>query len=48
VGITVQVPDIVISGADYDDGLAQELGKLDPHVISTWTARNKTPIRILL
>jgi hypothetical protein len=48
VGITVRVPDIAISGADYEDGLAQGLGKLDPHVISTWTARNKIPIRILL
>jgi hypothetical protein len=47
VGITIQVPIIGILGADYGGGLAQCLDKLDPHVISTWTTRKKTPIRIL-
>ena len=48
VGITLRVPDIAIPGADYEDGPAQGLDKLDPHVISTWTTRKKTPIRVLL
>ena len=48
VDITIRVPDIAIPGEDYEDGPAQGLDKLDPHVISTWTTRKKTPIRILL
>jgi hypothetical protein len=48
VGIILRIPDIAISGADYEDGPAQGFDKLDPHVISTWTARKKTRSRLEL
>jgi hypothetical protein len=35
VSITLRVPDIAIPGAEYQDGLAQRVEKLDSHVIST-------------
>jgi hypothetical protein len=44
VGITLRVPYIAITGANYEDGPAQGLDKLDPHVISTWTTKKKNPI----
>jgi hypothetical protein len=45
LGITLRAPDIAITGADYEDGLAQGLDKLDPYVTSTWTTRKKTTTR---
>jgi hypothetical protein len=44
VGITIQVANSDIPSADYEDGPAEELDKLDPHVISTWTTRKRNPI----
>jgi hypothetical protein len=32
VGITLRIPDIAIPGADYQDGPAEGLDKLDPRV----------------
>ncbi|KAK1649922.1 hypothetical protein QYE76_067727 [Lolium multiflorum] len=52
VGITLRVLDIAIPGANYEDGPAQGLDKLDLQALTTWTTRkedsNMNPTRTLV